>query len=266
MTSRFGMVPVDKIIVSNHKGVQRAEGVSESRARKIADEWDMAKVGTLSLSDRRDGTYFAVDGAHRTVAARINGVTHLPAIVHENLTRVEEAQMFEGLNDFKQPSAVSRFIARVEGGDAGARAIRDVIEAHGWKVSLSSEDGNLSAITAAERVYETAASTLPRGEYKDVLDWTLDVITASWGHDRHGVNAHVLLGLAQLNGRFGGGVDTKKLVSELALTRPKVLVGHAKTLRDAMGGTVPAHVAKVLVGMHNKKRRTNLLPEWVWTR
>lgn len=39
-----------------------------------------------------------------------------------------------------------------------------------------------------------------------------------------------------------------------------------KVLRDVQGGTVPAALAKILAGMHNKKRRTNLLPEWVWIR
>jgi len=56
------------------------------------------------------------------------------------------------------------------------------------------------------------------------------------------------------------------LVSEMQATRPGIVIGKAKALRDSQGGTLPAAAAKVLVGMHNRKRRTNLLPDWVWIR
>jgi hypothetical protein len=52
----------------------------------------------------------------------------------------------------------------------------------------------------------------------------------------------------------------------LADTRPGVLIGRSKALRDLQGGTIAAAMAKTLVGLYNKRRRTNLLPEWVWVR
>ena len=79
-------------------------------------------------------------------------------------------------------------------------------------------------------------------------------------------NGHILLAVAQLYGRFEAGVDTKKLVTEMAQTRPDVLIGKARALNAVQGGTVPAAMAKILAGMHNSRRRTNLLPEWVWIR
>lgn len=266
MSPKFEMVRVADLIISNTKGTQRAEGVSERRAEQIATAWDMTSVGTLSVSRRKDGSLFVMDGGHRTCAARIVGIEHLPAMVYEGLNRAEEARIFNGVNTFQQPSAISRFLARVAAGDVDACIIHSIIEGHGWKVSFDSTDGHLACIAAVERIYGTGAGVLPKGQYKDVLDWTLDVATAAWGHDNDAVSQFILLGLAQLIGRFGADVDTKKLVSEMSQTRPKVLIGHAKSMRDALGGTIPAHMAKVLVGLHNKKRRTNLLPEWIWTR
>lgn len=266
MTARFEMVKVQDLILGGPDITQRHEGVDEKRARRYAAEWDMDKVGTITVSRRPDGRTITIDGAHRATAAKILGVEFLPAIVHSGLSRTQEASMFGGLNDFARPSAVSRFLARVDEHEPRACDIKRIVDAHGWRVESFQRDGNLTAIAAVERVYRDAGATKSRGAHPDVLDWSLDVATSAWGHDKDAANGAILLGLAQLFGRFGSDVDTKKLVSEMSQSRPKIIIGHARALRDAMGGTLNAHVAKVLVGLHNKKRRTNLLPEWVWTR
>src|SRR5699024_11156930 len=110
------------------------------------------------------------------------------------------------------------------------------------------------------------SGTMPRGAHPEVLAWTLGVVTDAWERDRDGAHQSILQGVAQLFGRLGEDVDRKTLVAEMSKTRPTVILGKAKTLRDAQGGTLPAHVAKVLVGLYNARKRANRLPEWVWTR
>lgn len=73
-------------------------------------------------------------------------------------------------------------------------------------------------------------------------------------------------GVGLLLARFGREVDQRKLSNEMAKTRPLTVVGRARVIKDSQGGTLPAAMAKVLHGMHNHGRRTNRLPEWVWTR
>lgn len=266
MTPTFEMVRVSDLLLTKEHGVQRAEGISIKRAEQMGAHFDLAKVGTITVSRRKDGTLFVPDGAHRSYAANVAGVKELPAVVHTGLSREDEAALFYGLNDFKAPSPVSRFLARAASGDEVANQIVATLAAHGWRVGRNADDGFVVCVTALDRVYRSGGGILSDGEHGTVLDWTFDIITAAWGHDSEGVSAHIVVGLAQLVSRYGPDIDSKKLVSEMSQTRPKVIVGHAKTLRDAVGGTVPAHVAKVLVGLHNRKRRTNLLPEWVWTR
>lgn len=266
MSTTFKQVKIADLLLTKEHGVQRAEGIQIKRAEKIASQFDLSKVGVITVSEREDGSLFCCDGAHRTYAANVVGVDTLPALVHHGLTKAEEAALFYSLNDFKQPSAVSRFLASVTMGDPTDTAIMEIVEGHGWKISSNASSEDISCVEALQRIYRTAGGVLPVAERGTVLDWTLDIVTSAWGHDREAANSHVLIGVAQLIGRYGPDIDSKKIVSELSQTRPKAIVGHAKVLREAMGGTVPAHVAKVLVGMHNKKRRTNLLPEWVWTR
>lgn len=266
MSSTFGMVNVDDLLTSHLHGTQRVEGVS---ARKVADlvaKWDPSKVGTVTVSRRADGTLFVPDGAHRATAAREVGQAQLPAVIHDGLSREHEAELFNGLNEFTRPSPISRFLARVDSGEPVSVEVNRIIESRGWKVAWNSRNGYLAAVTAAERVYTSVAGTKPTGEYPDALEWALDVITAAWEHDRASVNDALLQGVAQLYGRFGADVDVKTLVKQMSKTRPEVVFGKAKALRDFAGGTIPAHVGKVLVGLHNTNKRTNRLPEWVWVR
>ena len=266
MSTTFGMVRVDDLLTTHHHGTQRVEGVAQRRVNKMAAEWDINKVGTITVSKRADGALFVPDGAHRIAAAREVGVRELPAVIHTGLSHSQEAELFVGLNTFNAPSSISVFMGRVERGDDDAKEIRELILGHGWRIRQTSEEGCISAISAVESVYRNAAGTLPDDRHPEILSWVLDTATAAWGHDRDAAHGAILKGLAQLIGRFGSDIDTKKLVSEMAQTTPKRILGHASSLRDAMGGTIPAHVAKVLVGMHNNKKRTRLLPEWVWTR
>lgn len=247
--------------------VQRREGVDDRRVTRMAEHFKPHALGTITVSMRDDGSLVILDGAHRTAAARQIGYKDdLPATVIAGLTLEQEAEIFLLLNDFKSPSIISRFYARVVMGDPVAVDIHRILEAHGWKVIQSNDAGCIASIGTIERVYRNAAGTQADGEYPEVLDYVLDVLTAAWEYDGKGVTQHHLLAIAQLFGRFGQSIDTKKLVTEMSYTRPDVLLGKGKVLRDVQGGTVSAAIAKILVGAHNKGRRTNLLPEWVWVR
>lgn len=266
MSTRFGMVRLDTLLTSHHHGTQRVEGVSARKVDRMVAEWDIRKVGTITVSERGDGSQFCIDGANRATAAREVGLTELPGLIHDSLTRQQEAAMFGGLNDFTRPSPISRFLARVDEGEEVAVDVARIVAEHDWRIGQSANSGYVSAVAALERVYRSASGTLPDGRHPEVLDWVLDVITAAWEHDRGSVVDGLLQGVAQLYGRFGSDVDVKGLVKQMSKTRPEVLFGKAKSLRDASGGTIPAHIGKVLVGLHNTNKRTNRLPEWVWTR
>lgn len=265
MSSNITTVKADSLTIDPR--VQRKEGIDEGRVAKMAQAFNPDALGTITISKRKDGTLVIIDGAHRSAAARAAGHKNdIPATVHTGLTLQQEAELFVLLNTFKQPSAISRFLARVVMGEPEAVQINTIVNNHGWRILQSNDPGCIAAIGALERIYRNGAGTLNEGRHPHALDWTLDIITAAWEHDGASASAHLLLAVAQLYGRFGGAVDAKKLVLEMQHTRPDVLVGKGKVLRDLQGGTVSAAIAKTLVGLHNKKRRSNLLPEWVWTR
>lgn len=260
----FQMVSVDKLTIDPR--VQRKEGVDQRRVQQIVDAYDRAALGTITVSQRRDGAMVVLDGAHRTAASRLVGVPEIPALVYVGLLLAHEAALFVELNTFKQPSFLSRMMAARVSGDPDATAILDTIEAHGWKVDYSSDAGHFAAVQAAERIYRNGAGALPLGAHRDLLDRTMNLITAAWRHDRESAHQMVVQGVGLLLARFGDGIEDASLALQLAQERPYVLIGKAKALQSGQGGTTPAALAKVLTGIYNTRRRTKRLPEWVWTR
>lgn len=264
-TSHQKTVSLDELIYDPK--VQRAEGTDQRRVAKMAAEFDPDALGTIICSLRANGTLAVLDGGHRWAAAKLFGWTEpLDAKVFVGLTTAEEAGLFLLYNNKKDPSAISRFLLRVVAGDEVASGINDVLGKHQWTVSPDPRPGALAAINKAEEVYRTGCGTLPAGQHADLLDSVLDIITAAWEWETGSADGSMLAAVAQLMGRYGSAVDRNKLVREMQGTRPKVLIGRARSLRDFQGGTVPAALAKILAGMHNNKKRTNLLPDWVWIR
>lgn len=262
--STIKRISVDEI----HEDVQRLEGMDSQRVARYAENFNENALGVITVSERSDGSIFVLDGRHRWAASRLAGhCKPIHARVITGLTRAAEADLFIALNDMKAVSAISKFNAAVIAEYPEEVAMNSIVEQYGWKISLGSDSGCLSAVTALDRLYRGAAiGNTKAGPYPELTEKVLRIITEAWEWDRKSVDSPILLGVGQVFARFGTQVDEVKLLKELRDTRPGTLIGKAKALRDVQGGTVPAALAKVLVGMHNKKRRTNLLPEWVWTR
>jgi len=247
--------------------VQRLEGLDQLRVNKIAPKFDPSLLGEFVISERPDGRYVVLDGMHRLALCRQVGHSDLVnCIVFSDLSGADEATIALGYNDKKLVSAITTFDWRVKAGDKIANSIATIAKDHQWQIGISNSTGYIAAVSALERVYRNGGGTVPEGEHPELLNRVLEILTIAWEWDGKSVDAAMLLAVAQLIGRLGASVDTKKLVAEMQDTRPGVLIGRAKTLRDAQGGSLPAALAKILVSLHNKKRRTNLLPEWVWIR
>lgn len=263
--STLKRIQVDKIAVD--PAVQRREGLDEHRVAKMAADFDPLAAGIITVSERDDGTLINLDGMHRVAAARRSNYAGLiDAKVITGLCRQEEARLFNLLNATKTPSVLTKLLVAVVQGDPEATAIKKIVESNGWQISVSSDDGNMAAVTALQRIYRTGNGVLPDGEHGELLHRTLDIITRAWEWDRKSADGAILMGVAMLLARFGDVVDDRKLVDQMSDTRPGILIGKAKALRETQGGTVPSALARHLVWMQNKRRRTNLLPEWVWVR
>lgn len=246
--------------------VQRA--LDSRRAAALAENFNPDSVGALVVSLREDGNYYILDGQHRKAAAIIAKYDgKLNCLVHKGLSLEAEAALFRTLNESKLVGAIDKFRIRIVEEDKDATAINNIMNEYGWQIYQGSTKttGAFAAVVALEKVYN-GAGVLTEGKHDALVQYTIYTITKAWGHDSAGGHAAIVGGLGQLFARFGRNVDIDKLTHEMSKCRPVDLVARAKSMKDNQGGTVPAAMAKVLVGLHNKSRRTNRLPDWRWTR
>ncbi len=259
-----------KITIDNiREDIQRLEGIDHNRVMKMADRFTPTALSTITVSQRDNGDVVVLDGRHRCAAAKLAGYKGLiPAVVHTGLSREQEAELFIRMNENRSVSSLSKFVRGVDARFPDEVEINDIVESHGWKIGIANSDGTLAAVQALYRIYRDAVG-VPMADdapHPKLLDHTMHTITEAWAWDRKSADSPVLVGVGLLYARFGTQIDDAKLITVMRNITPGVLVGKAKALRDTQGGTVPSSLAKVLVGLHNNKRRTNLLPEWIWTR
>lgn len=99
----------------NIDGRYQRDQVSENKVLEIARKWDWLLIGTLSVIEREDGTYWVFDGGHRTRAAFYrDDITQLPCMVHSLESVNDEAKAFVARNTMvSNVAAFDRFHASV---------------------------------------------------------------------------------------------------------------------------------------------------------
>jgi hypothetical protein len=96
---RFATLPVGALKFEKY---DQDEGVDDSfLIKRIAAEWNAIACGALSVSRRADGTYWVYDGRVRLQAARRLGITELPCMIYEGLSREQEATNNYMMNNFR---------------------------------------------------------------------------------------------------------------------------------------------------------------------
>lgn len=227
-----------------------------------------AAVGTFEVSERADGSLWLLDGQHRAEMARRAGHarTGFPAVVHTGLSYEEEAAMFLKLNDYKPMHPLHRFRARVIEGDKAANELSNILEKHGWRIAGggATRSAVFAAVAALEGIYD-GGRIRKEGQQTIACDRTLEILTAAFGHSPNGVKAELVTGLGLVILRYGDQIETPKMSAEMGKVQGGALglITNAKSLKQIRGGSVPQSMAEILVEMHNKGRRTNLLPQWV---
>lgn len=257
----------DTFVPTAERGKQRVEGIDEKRVAHIAENFNPDALGVFIISRRTSGALAVLDGAHRRSAAiRVGLKRPVRAIVFTGLSSQEEAKLFLDYNTKKDPSAVSKFLAKVASGDRGSINVYRIAIGNNWRISNQKGRRNILAVAALQSVYVDGAKSLPTGEYPELLDQVLKIITEAWGYDEDSVNRSIISGVGQVLGRYGEAVESAGLVRAANHFTPIGLLAAARNVHEYQGSTLAAAVASILVGRYNKRRRVNQIPDWMWTK
>lgn len=203
---------------------------------EVRDNFDPALVGTLIVSERKDGSKTVIDGQTRLRAMRDVEVEAAPCLVYVGLTRGQEAELFAALQ--KQRRAMRtyhRFRAELVAGKEQAVGISKVAKDVGFELGREEKRNTLQSITALEKTYRVDPEHLAE---------TLKVIRDAWAIwneagtkftiDEDAVSAQIINGVSTFI-RKQERLDIDRLVDRLQDVTPRMLINKSAQIREAAG-------------------------------
>lgn len=183
----IALVPVSLIKV-DHKSYQREE---KRHIIKMSKEWDDTQCTLLLVNYRSDeGWFYAIDGQHRTVAAKILGIEYLACEIFTDLSVEEEAKRFLYYNTgTKALSPFDTFKANICWGESSDTAIKAVCDKYGIAIiDRKNKQRALRSVSCARRIYKNGGTT--------VLNWIFQLINdAHWEDFKESYSADILWSL-----------------------------------------------------------------------
>lgn len=240
-----------------HPQAQRK--LDQAHADKIADAFDPALMGTLTVAETKKGRRWIVDGQHRKVAALRfvdgDGTQQVKCNVIEVDDDAEAGRLFLGLNMHKTVLTLDKFMVRVTAKHPVALGIVAVLERHGLHIDRTRGEGVVQAVDACESVFSRQRGAV-------LLERTIRVLNNAWGKGADAYAGTLIRGLGLLLHKFGTAVEDEELIRKLSKSGgPLHIVGRARDLRSAMGVSVVQAIYECIRTEYNKGRRTEKLEE-----
>lgn len=240
--------------------------IDETRAKRIAAEFDPDAFGVIEASRRTNGNSIILDGQHRVEGMRFMGWNgqKIPVKVHFNLTRAQEAEMFIRLNTQVAIRYLDRFLSRITAKDKTACAINEIVKANGYVIDRASRDGVIVAAKSLEDIYVGKNQKI-RGTNPKALHGTLHAVTEAWGRTVHSVNQSVLAGVGAFLLRYGDDVKLTRLIERMKRISggPQGLINRGRGKRELHGGSLASGIGHYLTDEYNGGLRgASRLPAW----
>lgn len=205
---RIEMIPLNRITTEGYQRVLNMINV-----KKIAQNFDIAKVGVLVVSKRVDGTYAVLDGQHRLSAMRRIGKVAANCIVLDGLTVQQEADYFRRQNENKQALRITdTFNASIWAEDDESLRIKELVGKYGFRFGKSGSQMCICAIGALQKTVRLFNF--------DTLEKVLATIAVTWPTDTIILRREMLAGLAEFWSRFAGRITVQQFASRMIQKLP----------------------------------------------
>lgn len=223
---------------------------------KILRRFSWSKFGAVVLSRKGDGRFMVVEGQHRWKAAQLHpDVTEVPAIVVDHVDLKEEAESFLAINrDRMAVTSVEQYWAGLTAGDDDAIAVSKVLQSAGCDVVP--ENGHYrpnltNSITALRRCLQNYGHGATRR--------ALLIIRAAWPDEPKALRGTLITALARIIRANDKTIVEPDMTAALRPQSIAKLTAHAEAFRKLSGGSAETALAKALVEIYNKGKRTNTI-------
>lgn len=224
-------------------------------ARWLAENWDDRMLGVLTVSEREDGSFWLLEGQHRSAALVSLGVgdRKVACIAFKNLSLKEEADIYLGRNTAKQQTTLALYHAKLAMSDPAALEIRRVVSDVYKLQIVGSGTHTVNAIGTLFRLVEW-----------DALSGTFVIWHAAWGdqkNPRDTLRSPILLAIGAMVRYYGKQLDADRLAAQLRPYSGAELMYMALGRTNAMrrGATYVA-MAEAMRNIYNVRLKESALP------
>ena len=232
---------------------------NHDKISRLAAEFNISAMGVPELSKRSESEYVVIDGQHRIEAGKLVGIKSFYCKVHEGLTAADEARLFKMLNAHRNlVTAPNMHRARVAAGEERAIAIQEMVDGLGYKLprmftmKRKCAPDTIGAVGTLYQVYDSFGV--------EVLRQTLSLIRETWPNDGDALLGKVIEGVAVFVNKHHGNENFRKdrFVGRLNRIPASTIYRRAASRRDAAGGSLPHHLADILVEEYNRNTKARL--------
>ena len=244
------LIPLDKCVPTNYQRATNAQQVE-----KIINEFDESRLGVLTVS-LRNGSYFVVDGLHRSLVLKTLGYTHAHSVVLTGLDYEQEAHLFRRQNENRRNIATfDDFKAGLEEKDEICLNVDAIVRTNGFQIGRGSSFYHIASIQAL--------FTIVRDFGYKKLDDTLCLLANTWSGIPKASRCESLLGVAEFVNRYGMAEFSERMKTEFAA----VFYNYTEAMRaqGAIGSSASRKkFCRVLVNHYNKGLRSNSKKRLIW--
>lgn len=247
----LAFVPVGQIDVD--RNYQRE--IKPALVKRILSKFEWRKFGAVVLSRQEDGRFMVVEGQHRCKAAALHpDVKTVPAVIVPHGSSAEEADSFLAINrDRMAVTSVEQYWAALTAGDPQTVAMSKVLQSAGCDVVEAQgiqKPNRTNAISAVARSMQRYGDASTRR--------ALLVLRSAWPTDPRALRGTIITALARLI-RNNKEVRDENLAAALRGQSVTTLTASAEQFKRLSGGSADVALAKTIVELHNKGRRTNAI-------
>ncbi len=231
----------------------------EAFVSKMVNAFDDTLVGVLDVSKRSNGkshNYAILDGLQRYTAMGKVGKSTAYVSVYPDMSLEEEAMFFVRKNkDRRRVHPFYNFRAMIVAGDKEHIAINEIVEAHGYKLDMTSTPENsLPSIRSIQEAYGFSSAAR-----QESLRPALRMLRKAWHGRRGGKDGELIRGLGRFFQPFRDDeIDWQWLEDKLAAENPRAIVTRAREVWFTKAYSANP-VAEEIIKVYNDGRKKNRL-------
>lgn len=243
-------IPLEKIKIDND--VQRT--LDEKHASSIATKFDPASFGRITVNQRDDGFYYAINGQHRMNAIREIGFTEAPCIVVSCTDKKDEGNTFIKINEHaKAVSTIDKYRIGVSAGVREWLRTKEVLDFAGI-TKVSTNPNSFRAVGTIYKEINKGCTERNREENMTVCKIALRVLnqTASNIGEIDYITTAGMISFARAYA-LDGTVGINDMQQRFKDTSYRSLAKEAKNMKkQSSGGKVINYMAYLLHTEYNK--------------